>query len=100
MSTIRNQLSSLMLELQLSHDKEQIIAHSLIALHTAELLLAELKTSHAIINNCLNNMILEQRLAVAIDNHIYDLSAQWAFRTEDRQRIITRGENILGGKQP
>ncbi|TCB49853.1 hypothetical protein E0H80_10595 [Acinetobacter sp. ANC 4779] len=67
-----------------------------IALNFSKNVLDELEISHAIIHNCLKNMTPEQRLATAIDNHIDDLSAQWAFREIDRVEIITNGQKILG----
>lgn len=96
MSTLINQLGQLIQDVQLTPEQGQLIKKAICSISTAELLLNELQIADGIIHNCINNMTEEQRLKVAVDNHLDSLSAQWAFRSSDRKATIERGQRYFG----
>lgn len=99
---IKIQLAQLLTELEanpsIAPNQISIIRNTLCTVHTAEMLLTELKTADAIIYNCISNMTDEQRLQTAIDNHLDHLPAQWAFRRAEREEMIAEGHKVLGGR--
>lgn len=96
MSNLINQLEKLTQDVQFTSEQNQLIKKVICSITTAELLLNELNIADRIIHNCINSMTQEQRLAVAVDNHLDDLSAQWAFRSSDRKSTIERGKRFFG----
>lgn len=90
------------LNAQLTPIQKQDLVQIIIALDQAEQLLYELQQADGIIHNAINTMTEQQRIKLAWFNYQDNLSAQWAFRKQDRKQAIERGQRILGickGKQ-
>ena len=96
-NNIKEQFAQLFWDLhpQLTTAQQQTCTNTLIALDQLATLLYELQQAHGIIHNCINSMTAEQRLQVASNNYLDHLSAQWAFRSSERQEVLQRGKSIL-----
>lgn len=82
------------IQTRLSPIQQDTLRYAILALQHAQAMFHELQQADAIIDNCMLNMTEEQRVAVAWDNHLDHLHAQWNFRRADRKASIKRWQRL------